>query len=743
LRISKYIITFVLLLISKVWNQRLLSPLAIAGIIVISEHPTYAQVTPDNTLGVENSIVTSNTNNDSLRLQIEGGAIRGINLFHSFRDFNIAEGQSLYFQNPIDITNIISRVTGGSSSNIAGTLGVSGGTANLFLLNPNGIIFGANARLDVKSSFVATTATAIQFGNQGFFSSSVPDSPPLLTVNPSAFLFNQVTPAPIVNRSTTPLEESGRRGLQVPDGKSLLLLGGEINFTGGGVNASGGQVDLGAVADRGKVELALNDNNLRLTFPATLNRADISLTNGATVSTSGEGGGSIQIWGRNVFINGGSQVAASTQGAKSGSGLTVNASESLEVNGFALFGNVFGNISTLSFGDGQAGDLTIETRRLSIQDGAQIVSGTLGNGSAGQLTVNASESVEVADRNSTGDSSSLASFTGNAGQAGNLTVNTRRLIIRDGGVLSTQSLIAFDDGQFFPVSGKGGNQTINASDSVELIKEGFIFTDTQSPGDAGNITINTGRLLVQDGSNIGAQSQGSGNAGNITVQARSIILSNQSQINAVTTASQGGNITLKVSDTLLLRQGSFISATAGTAQAGGDGGNINFDGKFIVAIPNENSDISANAFTGKGGNIQINSQGIFGIDPRSKPTDKSDITATSEQGISGAINLNQPDNSSLQSSFTQLSPNAIDTNALIANSCIARGNKRQENSFTITGSGALRNSPGDGLISTYTTGDVRNVEPTSRPWKKGDRIIEAQGLYKLPDGRSLLSRACN
>ncbi len=729
--------------ISKVWKLKLLIP-AFAGIIVNSEHPTYAQVTPDNTLGVENSIVTSNTNNDSLRLQIEGGAIRGINLFHSFRDFNIAEGQSLYIQNPIDITNIISRVTGGSSSNIEGTLGVSGGTANLFLLNPNGIIFGANARLDVKGSFVATTATAIQFGNQGFFSSSATDFPALLTVNPSAFLFNQVTPAPIVNRSTTPLEEPDRQGLQAPDGKSLLLLGGEINFAGGGVNAAEGQVDLGAVAGIGSVGLSMDDNSLRLTFPATLNRADISLTNGATVNTSGEGGGSIQIWGRSVFINGGSQVAASTQGAESGSGLTLNASESLEVNGFALFGNVFGNISTLSFGDGQAGDLTIETKRLSIRDGAQIVSGTLGNGSAGQLTVNASESVEVAGRDSSDGSSGLASFTGNAGQAGNLTVNTRRLIIRDGGVLSTQSLIAeSNDGNVFPVSGKGGNQTINASDSVELTKGGFIFTATKSPGDAGNITINTGRLLAEDSSEISAQSLGSGNAGNITVQARSIILSNQSQINAATTASQGGNITLKVGDMLLLRQGSSISATAGTAQAGGDGGNITFDGKFIVAIPKENSDISANAFTGKGGNIQINAQGIFGIESRSKPTDKSDITATSEQGISGAINLNQPDNSSLQNSFTQLSPNAIDTNALIANSCIARGNKRQENSFTITGSGALRNSPGDGLISAYTTGDVRNVEPISRPWKKGDRIIEAQGLYKLSDGRSLLSRACN
>ncbi|NJL65204.1 MAG: hypothetical protein HC903_29725, partial [Methylacidiphilales bacterium] len=316
-------------------------------------------------------------------------------------------------------------------------------------------------------------------------------------------------------------------------------------------------MELGAVAGIGSVGLSLDENRLRLSFPATLDRADISLTNGATVNTSGEGGGSIQIWGRSVFINGGSQVAASTQGEKAGNVLTVNASESLEVIGIVPFGN----ISTLSFGDGQAGNLTIETKRLSVRDGAQIVSGTLGNGSAGQLTVNASESVEVAGLGRTDVSSFLGSFTGNAGQGGNLTVNTRSLIIRDGAALSTASLIAPIDGKALPVSGKAGNLTINASDSIELSREGFIFTDTQSPGDAGNITINTGRLVVEDTSRISAKSQDLGNAGNITVRARSIILNNQSQIDAITTASQGGNITLKVGDILLLRQGSAISTT--------------------------------------------------------------------------------------------------------------------------------------------------------------------------------------
>jgi large exoprotein involved in heme utilization and adhesion len=172
------------------------------------------------------------------------------------------------------------------------------------------------------------------------------------------------------------------------------------------------------------------------------------------------------------------------------------------------------------------------------------------------------------------------------------------------------------------------------------------------------------------------------------------------------------------------------------------GSSININSEFIVGIPEENSDISANAFSGAGGNVQINTQGIFGIESRPKPSEKSDITASSELGVLGTININAPDSSSIQNSFTELSL-IIDTNALIANSCISRGTKQQENSFTITGSGgSTTNRPGVS-VSAYTTDEVRGVETTSRPWKKGDPIIEPTGLYRLNNGQLLLSRECS
>lgn len=717
--------------VGKFWQLKLLSPVVLYSAIAVFGDRAFAQVTPDNTLGVEQSIVTSSGSNRS----IEGGAIRGINLFHSFRDFNIAEGQSLYFQNPIGIQNIISRVTGKNPSTLEGTLGVSGGNANLFLLNPNGIIFGTNARLDVRGSFVATTANAIQFGTQGFFSGSIPDAPLLLTVNPSAFLFDQIARASIVNRSTAPLEsnrpllEPNRQGLQVPEGQSLLLLGGEVNLVRGGVNAAGGRVELGAVAGTGTIGLSVDNNELRLRFPAMLDRADILLTNGATVNTSGEGGGSLQIWGKRVLVNNGSRIAAFTQGAKPGGDLIVNASESVELLGFSPPGN----LSTLTFGDGKAGDLTIDTRNLIVRDGAQVLSATLGNGSAGQLTVNASESVELKGLPAVESLiiTGLGSFTGGRGNAGNLTINTARLIIRDKAVLSTESLsIGGENGQFIPVSGRAGNLTVNASESVELSNRGLLYTITQGSENAGNITINTNRLLIQGRSEINTESIGVGDAGNITVRARSMVLKDQSSIDAVTSASQGGSITLQVRDLLLLRQGSLISATAGTAQAGGDGGNITIDGKFIVAVPQENSDITANAFLGRGGNVRITTQNIFGIEPRFRETPLSDITASSEFGISGTIVLNTPDVDPSRG-ITTLPTEVQDPSQLIATTCPAD----EGNSFAITGRGGLPEDPRQPLMSADVWLDDRFPGQASLPTAQlVPTIVEAQGWIKHPDG---------
>ena len=1021
------------------------------SIFIVKTLAQQSNIVPDNTLGSESSLIG---NQGQLRENITGGATRGINLFHSFQEFNISAGRSAYFlnSNPA-IENILARVTGSNPSEILGKLGTDIGTdssksVNVFLINPNGIVFGFDASLDVQGSFVGTTANGLAFGNQGVFSATNPEAPGLLTINPQALFFNQINQnAAIQNNSvaragTDPAGLFYAFGLRVPDGKSLLLVGGNVSMDGGQLNAFGGRVELGGLATPGTIELVSNNSNdLSLNFPANVQRADVSLSNGARVDVSAGGGGNIVVNARNLNITGGSALiggirqglgsvdaqagditlnatgeikvvnssiyndvgsntlfpffdnegnilgfvrlaygnggninissgsfsltdnislsastcntclSASTYGRGNAGSVKIDAFEFVTINNSGVRSNVSGsnliyqgdlyfisgrgksggisidtgsltvansaelNSSTTGGGIGQAGNITIKARdqvlfnngfalsRLELRgigkagdinittDGSvlvtgvpsniadarigQLVSATFGEGDAGSITIKAGNNVEFDGRGS--DAYTLVAEDRGVGDAGNITIDSRSLSVRNGArlVATTESQgnagsvnviakesVSLNNGSILSFvnpsgNGKGGNININANslsltngaefatatsgrgdagnieikatDSVNISGSSFerpsilrAATDSNSIGKGGNITVSTQNLRVSDGGLLDARTennsdggsitldvkqaeilnggrvvstsssagnagkitinatdkviingsdrafndkvapsgtavapieastglfvlaQSTGRAGNIDVTAPQIRLDNTGRLNAESILGSGGDITLNFADLLLLRRGSRISTSAGTAGTNGDGGNIDINSEYIIAIPKENSDISANAYEGDGGKVNIVSKGIFGIEPRPKPTEKSDITASSERGISGVININAPDTSTIQNGLIKLSTYAIDTNALIANSCISRGTKRQENSFTITGSGALPNNrPNDAFVSNYTTGEVRGVETTSRPWKKGDPIIEPQGVYQLNNGQLLLSRECS
>ncbi|MEG4801168.1 filamentous hemagglutinin N-terminal domain-containing protein [Microcoleus sp. ARI1-B5] len=442
-----------------------------------------AQIVPDNTLGAESSVVTPDVIKGIQGDRIDGGAIRGANLFHSFEQLSVLQGRGAYFTNPTGILNILTRVTGVNRSEINGRLGVNG-NANLFLINPNGIVFGPSASLDLQGSFVATTANAVEFGDRGIFSASAPESPQLLNVNPSAFLFNQIPPGAITNRSAV---------LQVPQGQNLILLGGNLNLDGGVLRAPSGRVELAGLAESGRVGINEESNNLSLIFPDGAVRADISLSNQASI----EAGGDIQVQGRRVTLTEGSRIKAVTQGAA------------------------------------KAGNITVNTGQLIVRDGAQVTASTSGRGQGGTVVVNAFESIELSGTSTNGQQSGLFADTQSAGDAGDIKVDTGQLTVSDRALITSRST----------GMGRAGNIVITVRGTLEANNGTLGTSATESTG--GAITVKAGDIRLFGNSNITTSVfDKTGGGGDIYLKADSILAFDDSDILAFARDGKGGDITL-------------------------------------------------------------------------------------------------------------------------------------------------------------------------------------------------------
>lgn len=649
---------------------------------------TSGQIVPDRTLP-NNTIAIPDTNT----IRIEGGTISGGNLFHSFGEFSLPTGTEVFFNNNIDIQNIITRVTSGKTSNIDGLIRANG-TANLLIINPNGIIFGANARLNIGGSLIASTANSVTFADGSNFSATQPTATPLLTVSlPIGLQFGQNLPGSIQVKGAN---------LSVETGRTLALVGGDLSISGGnnlsgtGLTAGGipiaiiegnaipttpgGRIELGSVIE-GKVTFNSTDKGFAFSYLDIANFGKIELSEFARVDTSGTGGGEIQIQARNLQITESSGISSFTLGNLPGGNMTVNTSESIEITGTGNYeenvvrfatgtvtpNNLRNGLFTITFGAGKAGDIMINTRDFIASNGSYIAASTFGvGGLGGNVTLNADRYVELG-------ATFIATGTGvgNAGDAGKLTLNTSRFIAKNNGLLVTSSF----------GTGRGGDIEVNASDSIEIMSSnpiplsptarafGGIFTSGFGMGDAGELRVNTRELIVRNGAALAASSFAQGQGGDITIKAtESIELVGNSPdgqlLSAITSVTEpgsigrGGNLTIET-DRVILRDGGRVSIRS---RGSGDAGNLILNansvlmdneaglegtsvsgegGNFTVRSPNiqmrRNSFISATAGTeggaGNGGNITINADTLVALE-------NSDITANSLTRQGGRVFIN-------------------------------------------------------------------------------------------------------
>jgi filamentous hemagglutinin family protein len=766
----------------------------LATLTVLPTSVSWAQVTPDGTLntaihGVGNSFTITNGTPQGGNLfhsfQQFSIPTGGSATFDLVNTPNISTIFSRVTGGRVSNIDGVIQTTNGSNP------------VSLFLINPAGILFGPNASLNIGGSFIGTTANSIKFADGTEFSAVNSTGGSLLTVSAPIGLQMGPNPGGItvqganlqigagntlalvggaVNFSSGLVSINGGGHLEVGSVREGIVRlsplesrwigdysavwqfndihlaqqsrldsrgsNGSIQIQGRNINLSEGSgaliQNLGTQASGGITVHAVEFLNL------TGNTPDGRMGSFIQIENSGMGQtGDITISATQLLLQNGGVIRHRALSPGSSGNLTINVTGSITVDGFAAVNpKLMSAIGTSTLNSANAGNITISTGNLSLFNGGNIASTTFGSGQTGTVRVNARDLIEIAGINSPRLSPSvLSSTTIGSGNANNTVVNTSRLVIRDGGFLGSNTV----------ATGSSGSVIVNASESVEVkgnplnpILSSRIISSAETldaatrvafelpaipSGKAGSLTINTPLLRVTDGAYVTVKNDGPSQAGGLQINANSIFLDNQSSITASTASGNGGNINLNVRDLLLLRHGSNVTATAGGS---GNGGNITIKVPVIAGF--ENSDIVANAVQGRGGNIQIATQGIFGLKFRPQLTADNDITASSQFGINGTVQVNtigvDP-----SAGLVALPVDLADSTQQISTGC----SSTQDSSFVATGRGGLPQNPIRESRTDRTWADTRDLSEfrTPRPAvplalpSAASAIVEASTLRRI------------
>jgi filamentous hemagglutinin family protein len=724
-----------------------LSPILVSSLLFPIS--TVAQITPDNSLGLNQSRVVPTTINGIPADRIDGGLGVGKSQLHSFQDFNVISGRGAYFSTPSGKNVILVRITGSNLSFINGKIGVLG-DADLFFLNPNGILFGQNASLDLNGSLIVSTAKNIKFSDGSTYGTSklfeVPS--PNATIIGLELELNPSSKDILVqgeghNLSTLSIDGltpiSGRNkfvGLQVKESKTLGLFARNITLDGAILASPSGNIEIGSV-ENGTININKDQGKWFSSYGKVNSFGDVKFLNSSFVDSSGARENLINIYARNIVFKDGSFVAIETTGndknisdlstskiqlyasesisiANTGqknktvpsgilsNSLEVNKGADIQISAQNLDVLIGGAISAFSFASGSGGDINIRVNNLTLSDGAIIGTRTLNSGKGGDIVIFANDninlfgipkfdsptgifdvvgstlatvttspfsvssgdlrvdarSIKLSDGSNIGSISVSPGNAGNvyinasdsiqvsgfipginfpsligssslfSGDSGNVSLKTKNLIVKDGGGIAVSAFDAGNTGfldieasNSIHVSGKVSPSIFSfiRASSVKLDPslKNFIGVNGSPSGKATGLRIKTKSLFVEDGGEISALNQGSSNAGSLEVRADHINIDNGS-ILATTASGNGGNI--RIFSKLLLLNNGDISASA---EGKGLGGNINIDSGLLVMLGK--SSITANAEDAAAGNIKINTLGLF-------RSPDSQITATSLLG---------------------------------------------------------------------------------------------------------------